>query len=153
MERNDDINPFWIEDKSLRKGPVAFLSTAEQQFWRDLIDKYLYPIDEDKDEKARIASDLIELILEKRIYFTNSQIRDLKMRSLERNKIYFEDWRFNHAITLLAEKPNSVDRWDAILRKITMVWDRIALLKEVNMLEDIERLEAHLEQLKRALVA
>lgn len=75
------------------------------------------------------------------------------MRSLERNKIYFEDWRFNHAITLLAEKPNSVDRWDAILRKITMVWDRIALLKEVNMLEDIERLEAHLEQLKRALVA
>lgn len=94
-----------------------------------------------------------ELILGKRIYFTNSQIRDLKMRSLERNKIYFEDWRFNHAITLLAEKPNSVDRWDAILRKITMVWDRIALLKEVNMLEDIERLEAHLEQLKRALVA
>jgi len=61
VERNDDINPFWIEDKSLRKGPVAFLSTAEQQFWRDLIDKYLYPIDEDKDEKARIASDLIEL--------------------------------------------------------------------------------------------
>lgn len=61
IERNDDINPFWIEDKSLRKGPVAFLSTAEQQFWRDLIDKYLYPIDEDKDEKARIAADLIEL--------------------------------------------------------------------------------------------
>jgi len=61
VERNDDINPFWIEDKSLRKGPVAFLSAAEQQFWRDLIDKYLYPIDEDKDEKARIAADLIEL--------------------------------------------------------------------------------------------
>lgn len=61
VERNDNINPFWIEDKSLRKGPVAFLSVAEQQFWRDLIDKYLYPIDEDKDEKARIAADLIEL--------------------------------------------------------------------------------------------
>lgn len=61
VERNDDINPFWIEDKSLRKGPVAFLSVAEQQFWRDLIDKYLYPIDEDKNEKARIAADLIEL--------------------------------------------------------------------------------------------
>lgn len=61
VERNDNINPFWIEEKSLRKGPVAFLSVAEQQFWRDLIDKYLYPIDEDKDEKARIAADLIEL--------------------------------------------------------------------------------------------
>ncbi|XP_050429583.1 chitin synthase chs-2 [Adelges cooleyi] len=61
VERNDDINPFWIEDKALKKGAVAFLSVSEQLFWKDLIDKYLYPIDEDKNEKARIASDLIEL--------------------------------------------------------------------------------------------
>nr|AFM38193.1 chitin synthase [Anasa tristis] len=59
--RNDDINPFWIEDKELKKGPVAFLSANEVQFWKDLLDKYLYPIDEDKNEKARIAKDLKEL--------------------------------------------------------------------------------------------
>ena len=51
-ERNDDINPFWIEDKELKKGPVAFLSPNENQFWRELIEKYLYPLDEDKTEKV-----------------------------------------------------------------------------------------------------
>ncbi len=56
IERNDDINPFWIEDKDLKKGPVAFLSPNENQFWKDLIEKYLYPIDDDKIEKViRIA--------------------------------------------------------------------------------------------------
>lgn len=59
--RNDDINPYWIEDRELKKGPVAFLSANEVQFWKDLLDKYLYPIDEDKNEKARIAKDLKEL--------------------------------------------------------------------------------------------
>lgn len=52
VERNDDINPYWIEDKDLKKGPMAFLSTGENQFWKDLIDKYLFPIDEDKAEKV-----------------------------------------------------------------------------------------------------
>lgn len=31
---------------------MAFLSTGENQFWKDLIDKYLFPIDEDKAEKV-----------------------------------------------------------------------------------------------------
>ncbi|XP_054284217.1 chitin synthase chs-2-like isoform X1 [Macrosteles quadrilineatus] len=61
IERNDEINPYWIEDKDLKKGPVAFLSAGENQFWKELLEKYLFPIDEDKNEKARIAADLIEL--------------------------------------------------------------------------------------------
>lgn len=61
IERNDDINPYWIEDKDLKKGPVAFLSPNENQFWKELIEKYLFPIDEDKAEKARIAADLKDL--------------------------------------------------------------------------------------------
>lgn len=52
MERNDDINPFWIEDRELKKGPVAFMSSAENLFWKDLLEKYLFPIDEDKNEKV-----------------------------------------------------------------------------------------------------
>ncbi|XP_014369973.2 chitin synthase chs-2 isoform X2 [Papilio machaon] len=61
-ERRDDlINPYWIEDPDLKKGEVDFLSQAETQFWKDLIDKYLYPIDANKEEQARIARDLIEL--------------------------------------------------------------------------------------------
>lgn len=54
QERRDDlINPYWIEDQELKKGEVDFLSPAEIQFWKDLIDKYLYPIDANKEEQVR----------------------------------------------------------------------------------------------------
>lgn len=46
------MNPYWIEDKALKKGEVDFLPTVEIKFWQDLLDKYLYPIDEDKEEKV-----------------------------------------------------------------------------------------------------
>ncbi|TMW48229.1 hypothetical protein DOY81_006700 [Sarcophaga bullata] len=61
QERDFLTNPYWIEDPELRKGEVDFLSSAELQFWKDLIDKYLYPIDNDPVEQARIAKDLKEL--------------------------------------------------------------------------------------------
>ncbi|KAL7036514.1 hypothetical protein ACKWTF_008831 [Chironomus riparius] len=60
-ERDFLTNPYWIEDAELKKGEVDFLSSAEVQFWKDLIDKYLYPIDQDKAEQARIAHDLKDL--------------------------------------------------------------------------------------------
>ncbi|XP_018363705.1 PREDICTED: uncharacterized protein LOC108761593 isoform X2 [Trachymyrmex cornetzi] len=53
--------PYWLTDDGLKKGEVDVLSMQEEQFWKDLLEKYLYPIDEDKTEKARIAADLIEL--------------------------------------------------------------------------------------------
>ncbi|XP_047357161.1 chitin synthase chs-2 isoform X6 [Vespa velutina] len=53
--------PYWLSDEGLKKGEVEILSLQEEQFWKDLLEKYLYPIDEDKAEKARIAGDLIEL--------------------------------------------------------------------------------------------
>lgn len=59
VERNDDINPFWIEDKALKKGPVSFLSMSETTFWKELIEKYLAPIDDDKVEKVTFAVTLI----------------------------------------------------------------------------------------------
>ncbi|XP_076671624.1 hyaluronan synthase-like protein kkv isoform X5 [Andrena cerasifolii] len=53
--------PYWLSDDGLKKGEVDVLSLQEELFWKDLLEKYLYPIDEDKAEKARIAGDLIEL--------------------------------------------------------------------------------------------
>uniref|UniRef100_T1PGZ3 chitin synthase n=1 Tax=Musca domestica TaxID=7370 RepID=T1PGZ3_MUSDO len=61
QERDFLTNPYWIEDPDLRKGEVDYLSSAEIQFWKDLIDKYLFPIDNDPVEQARIAKDLKEL--------------------------------------------------------------------------------------------
>ncbi|GBP49018.1 Chitin synthase chs-2 [Eumeta japonica] len=60
-QRDDLINPYWIEDPGLKKGEVDFLSPSEIQFWKDLLDKYLYPIDANKEEQARISKDLKEL--------------------------------------------------------------------------------------------
>lgn len=60
-ERDDLINPYWIEDRNLQKGEVDFLTTAESEFWKDLIDTYLRPLEENKEEKERIESDLKNL--------------------------------------------------------------------------------------------
>ncbi|XP_014204049.1 uncharacterized protein LOC106636227 [Copidosoma floridanum] len=62
-ERNAGFpsRPYWLDDEGLKKGEVGVLSMQEEQFWKDLLDKYLYPIDEDKAEKARIAKDLKDL--------------------------------------------------------------------------------------------
>lgn len=51
-ERDFLTNPYWIEDNELKKGEVDFLSSAEVQFWNDLIDAYLYPIDQNKEEQV-----------------------------------------------------------------------------------------------------
>ncbi|XP_018343299.1 PREDICTED: uncharacterized protein LOC108749229 isoform X2 [Trachymyrmex septentrionalis] len=53
--------PYWLTDEGVKKGEVDVLSMQEEQFWKDLLEKYLYPIDDDKAEKTRIAADLIEL--------------------------------------------------------------------------------------------
>mgnify|MGYP006975538116 CR=1 FL=1 len=51
-ERDDLINPFWIEDRELGRGEVDYLSGAEIQFWKDLIEKYLHPLDADKQKQV-----------------------------------------------------------------------------------------------------
>merc|ERR1712142_5103 len=60
-ERDDLINPFWIEDRDLGRGEVDYLSGPEIQFWKDLIEKYLFPIDADKAKQAEITKGLKEL--------------------------------------------------------------------------------------------
>ncbi|KAK3909060.1 Chitin synthase chs-2 [Frankliniella fusca] len=61
QKRDDLVDPYWIEDRDLKRGEVDFISTTEMQFWKDLLVKYLHPIDDDKNERARIAHDLKEL--------------------------------------------------------------------------------------------
>jgi len=60
-DRDDLINPFWIEDKDLKDGEVLYLSEQETRFWKELIEKYLYPLDSNKEHQARVASELKEL--------------------------------------------------------------------------------------------
>jgi len=56
--RDDLVNPYWVSDRDLGTGPVRLLDSVEAQFWRKLIDKYLYPIDADKAHEAKLVRDL-----------------------------------------------------------------------------------------------
>lgn len=59
--RDDLKNPFWIEDKDLKNGEILYLTDQETTFWKELIEKYLYPLDSNKEHQARVASELKEL--------------------------------------------------------------------------------------------
>ena len=75
QERDDLINPFWIEDRDLGRGEVDYLSGAEIQFWKDLIEKYLHPLDDDKVKKVKFY-----VQQEKCIYFKRRFLKQLKFR-------------------------------------------------------------------------
>lgn len=42
-----------MEDKILARGEVDYLSGPEVQFWTDLIEKYLHPLDADSAKQVR----------------------------------------------------------------------------------------------------
>lgn len=50
------INPYWIQDKHLKNGKIDFLSYAEEEFWRQLIKKYLHPIEIDMERQVSVIS-------------------------------------------------------------------------------------------------
>ena len=57
-KRDDDSNPYWIDDEDLKKGPVDYLSGVEINFWRDIKKKYLKPLEMTKKEQNRQAQEL-----------------------------------------------------------------------------------------------
>ena len=52
IKRDDLYNPYWIEDPDLPRSAVDYLSSNEISFWKDLLEKYLYPIDANKEEQV-----------------------------------------------------------------------------------------------------
>ena len=55
------MNPYWIEDRDLLNGKRDFLSGHEDKFWKDLIEKYLAPLEKDEKKEKKNAQDLITL--------------------------------------------------------------------------------------------
>lgn len=52
-ERDDMVNPYWMEDeKAIRRGEIDYLPIKEVQFFKDLIEKYLKPLDSNKETKV-----------------------------------------------------------------------------------------------------
>ncbi|XP_064608019.1 chitin synthase chs-2-like isoform X3 [Liolophura sinensis] len=57
-ERDDLVNPKWLEEPGLGHGEVQYLPEKEIDFWQKFIVKYLYPIPPDRQHQAKIAADL-----------------------------------------------------------------------------------------------
>lgn len=56
-----DVEPnSWLYDGEIGRGEVDYLPTMEEEFWKELIEEYLVPID-DTDRKAQIAKGLKDL--------------------------------------------------------------------------------------------
>ncbi|XP_071550893.1 chitin synthase chs-2 isoform X4 [Panulirus ornatus] len=60
-ERDDLVNPYWMEDKALKRGEVDYMPGAEVQFFKDLIEKYLYPLIKNGTEQKQVEIELKEL--------------------------------------------------------------------------------------------
>ena len=61
--RDDLRNPYWLEQEShVGTGPQRYLKKKEVIFWQEMIEKYLKPLDEDKDQKKRNQEDLKEIM-------------------------------------------------------------------------------------------
>ncbi|KAK7477686.1 hypothetical protein BaRGS_00031070 [Batillaria attramentaria] len=57
-ERDELINPKWLDDPGMRQGEVQYLPMREIEFWQRCIAKYLHPISADKVHEAKVAADL-----------------------------------------------------------------------------------------------
>ncbi|XP_076379793.1 chitin synthase chs-2 isoform X2 [Megalopta genalis] len=55
------VSPNWLHSKHMQHGKIDFLSTSEEEFWKQLIAKYLHPIENDVEEQKKIAKGLISI--------------------------------------------------------------------------------------------
>ncbi|CAM4747857.1 unnamed protein product [Rotaria magnacalcarata] len=61
IKRDELVNPAWIFHESLLDSEVVMLDPREVKFFQELIERYLYPLVEDKDHQKKIVRDLKSL--------------------------------------------------------------------------------------------
>jgi hypothetical protein len=53
---DEQVNPYWIDHHpEMKKGAVEFLPSNEVQFWKDLIERYLFVLIKDVNVSAIIS--------------------------------------------------------------------------------------------------
>ena len=60
-QRDELINPSWLEHPCLKDSEIDFLDQKETEFFQKLIERYLHPLVEDKAYQAKVARDLKSL--------------------------------------------------------------------------------------------
>ena len=60
--KNEDFdNPAWLHSPVTGYGPIRSLTEKENIFWKQIINRYLHPINEDKIHQEKVAADLKNL--------------------------------------------------------------------------------------------
>ncbi|XP_050419061.2 chitin synthase chs-2 [Patella vulgata] len=58
---DDEFSPYWLRDNDIGEGRVRYLSPEEIRFWKDLISKYLFPLENNVEHQKKMKADLKEL--------------------------------------------------------------------------------------------
>ncbi|XP_060582419.1 LOW QUALITY PROTEIN: chitin synthase chs-2-like [Ruditapes philippinarum] len=61
LQREDADNPGWLQSAICGDGPIKSLNEKESIFWKQIIMKYLYPLNEDKIHQEKVQHDLKNL--------------------------------------------------------------------------------------------
>lgn len=61
MREEENEHPSWLKSGTCGLGPIKRLHEREESFWRQIIRKYLHPINEDKTHQEKVESDLKNL--------------------------------------------------------------------------------------------
>lgn len=61
LNSQNSTDECWLKDPVLMNSRTWRMSQREESFWKELIEKYLYPLADNLQEKAKIAAQLIEL--------------------------------------------------------------------------------------------
>ncbi|XP_052813937.1 chitin synthase chs-2-like [Mya arenaria] len=58
---SSENSPVWLDDDGLGQGRTRYLGNDEKSFWKDLIGKYLTPLEKNEAQQVRVQNDLLEL--------------------------------------------------------------------------------------------
>lgn len=58
MVPSNPMHPSWLEDRCLRLADCDYLTGNEQAFWKDLIIRYLHPLEHDFEQQTRVSHEL-----------------------------------------------------------------------------------------------
>ncbi|OWF44368.1 Chitin synthase 3 [Mizuhopecten yessoensis] len=58
---HEDDTPYWIHDPDIGHGKIRYLNKEEKSFWKDLVAKYLFPLESNEAQKKKMTKDLEQL--------------------------------------------------------------------------------------------
>ncbi|XP_076251773.1 chitin synthase chs-2-like [Rhynchophorus ferrugineus] len=94
----DDLqNNSWFYDGDLIRGNVTYLDKKEEIFWKELLDKYLHPIEDNKEKVARDLKDLRDKMVMSFFMLNSLFVLVVFLLTLQKDLIHLK-WPFNPTV-------------------------------------------------------